>query len=322
MENKPLKCKICGKELLDSECEPYFYGIKRQIGCSECGEILKLQRLNIEHWNKFKNAQYDDPVEFENYYDDKPYTASDGSIVHVKTLDDCKTEYLITGRTKRVKAIIDDIDGARRHLYTDIGPYFEILESMFDKKNIFWKEAGNLFYYSKNAIVSYLVIHLKEYLDNREKEKSKYSIYRFINIINNNKKLLFEKQSICCVRTFNKSGDISKTFFEHFPIEDYLRQLSKILDDYGVLINSIDDYRNNVFAHSGNLKNKEESEGKLTLVNLRKIYNSLKVIYDGLSYSVAPDLFAQLSYDYNFWFGHLNQITEHYKKTVVEPRKK
>lgn len=320
MEEKPLKCKICGKDLLDDECEPIFYHVKKQIACSECQEVLNLQQLNIEHWDKFRSAQTDDPVEHNNFYDDKPFISNDGLSVLIKTLDDCTAKYVIDGRTKHVQEIIDDINHARRRLYTDIGPYFEILESMFDKKNIFWNEGGNLFYYCKNAIVSYLVIHLKEYLDNSKQNKSMYSIYRFINIINCNKKQLFKNQRICCVRTFRKSGDVAKTYFEHFPIEKYLMQLRIILDDYSALIDTIDDYRNNVFAHSGNLKNKEKSENTLTLINLRKIFNSLKIIYDGLSYSVAPDLFAQFDYHYNFWFDHLNQITEQHQKTITKSK--
>lgn len=316
---KEQKCKVCGRPL--SEEELFESTIKyHQNGCPDCAEILNLQKLAIEHWDKFKQAEMNNPIEDKNYSEEEPIVASDGSAITVKTLGAYSTSYEVEGRTNFVENVIKEIDVARRFLYQDIGPYFEILESMFNKNYRFWKDGGNLWLYVKNAIVSYIVIHLKEYLDNSKHNKSKHSIYRFINIIQNNNEKLFKKQKIFCVKSFKKSKDVMKTLFECFPIEEYLNRLDVLLQKYKSIIETIDDYRNNVYAHSGTLKKKEESENQFTLINLRKIFNSLKIVYDCLSYSIAPDKFAHLNYDYNIWYDHLNTISQFYETKVAKPQ--
>lgn len=318
---KEQRCKVCGRVL--NEDELFHSALKYgQKGCPDCSEILNLQKLAIEHWNKFKRAESDNPIEDKNYSDESTIMSDNGPIVAIRTLNSCKTSYEIEGRVHYVENVIKEIDSARRFLYQGIGPYFEILESMFDKKNRFWKDGGNLFVYTKNAIVSYIVIHLKEYLDNNKKNKSKHSIYRFKNIIENNSKKLFVDHKIYCIKKFEKSGDVMKTKFECFPIEEYLKRLDVVLLKYEGIIGTIDDYRDNVYAHTGELKNKDESEAQLTLINLRKIYNSLKIIFDCLSYSIAPDRFANLEYDFCILYDHLNSISEYYDKKVTKPLEK
>lgn len=312
---KVQKCKICGRVLSEDEALNSMFKY-RQLGCPDCLEILHLQTLAINHWDMFKRAESSNPVEDKNYSEEKPINLKDGSSITVRTLGAYETTYIAKGRTNYVENVIKEIDNVRRFLYQNIAPYFEILESMYNKNYQFWKDGGDLWFYVKNAVVSYIVIHLKEYLDNSKHNKSKHSIYRFKNIIENNSEKLFDNQKIFCVKTFKKSGDTMKTQFECFPIKEYFNRLDIILQKYQSIIDTIDDYRNNVYAHAGTLKNKDESETQLTLINLRKVFNSLKIIYDCLSYSIAPDRYATLKYTFNNWYDHLESISRYYANKV------
>lgn len=318
---KEQKCKICGRIL--SEEELFDAAIKYgQKGCPDCLEVLNLQKLAIEHWNAFVRAESNNPIEDKNYSEEKPILTKDGHKVTVRTLGAYETTYKIVGRTRAVKCFIKEVNDTRRFLYLNIGPYFEILESMFNENYRFWKDGGNLWFYTKNALVSYIVIHLKEYLDNGKQNKSRHSIYRFKNIIENNSESLFKKHKIYSIRTFKNSGDIVETQYECFPIKEYLNRLDVVLCKYERIIETIDDYRNNVYAHTGRLKRKDEDEPQLNLVNLRKVFNSLKIIFDCLSYSIAPDMFTNISCDFNIWYDHLNAISDYYDKKLINPQKK
>ena len=94
-------------------------------------------------------------------------------------------------------------------------------------------------------------------------------------------------------------------------------KLDAVLDGYRNIINAIDDYRDSQFAHIGEHK-KSESEAQLTYQNIIKIFNSLKIIYDGFLYSVAPDLFTNESVDFNVLYGRLNRISQYYYDNVTK----
>lgn len=289
----------------------------RNIYCKDCIEIAKLQKINIVHWNKFQYAEMNDPIEQRNYHKDKEDVLNG---LEVLTLDNFKKEYRVENRTKKAERLITEIEYARRHLYEDVKPYLYILETMFDKKYSFWKDGGNYWYYIRNSLVSYLVIHLKEFFDNG-KNKSKLSLYRIKNVVLNNKNNLYKRPKITCVRTFEKSGDVSNVAFENYPIDEYLKQLDVVLKEYEPIIQSIEDYRNNVYAHVGDLKDVINHQAQLTLKNIRKTVNALKVIFDGLSYSIAPDKFVNIQIDYNIWIDHLNIISRYYDEHVTKPLK-
>lgn len=89
---KEQKCKVCGRLL--SEEETFRSTIKYgQKGCPDCAEILNLQKLAIEHWDKFKQAESDNPIEDSNYSAERPIVVKDGSVVTVRTLGEYKTTY-------------------------------------------------------------------------------------------------------------------------------------------------------------------------------------------------------------------------------------
>ena len=303
------KCVICGIELSNDKRINSILKYKATY-CDDCVEVAKLQKISIDHWDKFKHAEAADPIEQKNYYED-----AENKIYGTKiyTLDTFKKEYKVEGRTKKAEQLIKEIDFARRHIYEDIIPYMLILESMFDKKYTFWKDGGNCWFYIRNSLISYLVIHLKEYFDNGM-NKSKLSLYRLKNIILNDKTNLYHKPKINCIRKFEKTGDVSNISFETYPIEDYFNQLVIVLEQYKPIVQSIEDYRNNVYAHVGKLRDKENHQEQMTLKNIRKTINALKIIFDDLSYSIAPDKYVNIEINYNIWLSRLNLISQFYEK--------
>lgn len=81
--------------------------------------------------------------------------------------------------------------------------------------------------------------------------------------------------------------------------------------------------RMHIVAHKcdcSRLEYEEYAEAKL--IKLRRIYGSLKIIYDGLIYSVAPDKHTNLFVENNIWYGNMNQISKYWKENVIEPRKR
>lgn len=118
-------------------------------------------------------------------------------------------------------------------------------------------------------------------------------------------------------KVIKKSNDIQKIKYPKIEIEKYLLKLDAVLDGYRNIINAIDDYRDSQIAHIGEHK-KSESEAQLTYQNIIKIFISLKIIYDGFPYSVAPDLFTNKSVNFNVLYGRLNRISQYYYDNVTK----
>lgn len=314
MENKN-KCIVCDKEVsVDNRFKSLMR--YRNVYCDDCEDVAKLQEINIKHWDAFQNAKSDDQVEQRNYFK----TREDKELgIESFTLDDYDEKYDVKSRFNNVQKIIDEIDYARKHIYTNIKPYMIILESMFDKKYKFWGDGGNYWVYVKDSLVSYLAIQIREYFDISKQNRSKLSLYRFKNIIQSNKKRLYLDSKITYSRKFKNSGETSVVSFTPYPIDEYLKQLDIVLEKYDPIIKSIEDYRDNVYAHVGELKNKEDHQAKMTLINFRKIVNTLTIIFDGLSYSIAPDKYVTIAkIDYNIYLNRLNEISMYYEENVTK----
>ena len=289
-------CEICGMKYEDIK-DPVKLLLNSHDKCPFCEKIIELQNHLIEHWQEFKKASASNPIELNNMTKGKD---------NVYSLDEHVSTFSFDGRTPFVKEMIEEIAKARKYLYEVVEPYMIILKSLYETKDSFWKEGGNLHYYVRNSSIQFVAIRLKEYL----KSDSKYSISKIKNKLVNNKKILFDHHHIFEIVEFKKTGDIIKTEFPHFNIIDYLNKLDKVLEGYSKTIDAIIDYRDNQFAHIGNLKMPIESPREFTYINTKRIFNSLKIIYDGFYYSLAPDLYTGLHYDFNIWFDHLNQITK------------
>ena len=303
------KCDICGM-LFDESNDLDVLMITGPAQCPHCKEINSLKNELIKHWNEFMNRESDNPLEHknmikdENYEDIYPYVKTESY-----TLDKYEKSFEIIGRTKRVQDYIDRVQAARKYLYEVVEPQMKILESLYERKDLFWKYGGNLHYHIRNASVQFVVIKLKEYLGS----SSKYSVHKLKNIIRDNKQRFFNEHCVVEVKRFEKSGDIMKTEYPHFEIDKYLDKLDDVLKSYAQIINAISDYRDTQFAHIDELKNPETSSKSLTYYNIKRVFNSLKIIYDGFYYSIAPDLFTNLFYDHQLWFDYLNQIAKEHE---------
>ena len=177
------------------------------------------------------------------------------------------------------------------------------------KKDVFWGETGNLLRYVHNASFEYVVIKLKELLSGN---KSKYSITKIRNILTNNKNKVFGNQNIFTVFKYD-NGEEFKIKYDPFPIIDYLDKINS----YKHIINAIADYRDNYFAHISERKDNKSSKN-LNYVNIKRIYNMIKLIYDGFLFAIAPDKLTSLFVEHNFMFFHLNNLVNKYKKEKGE----
>ena len=307
------KCDICGTTYDESNDLDDLI-IAGPAKCPCCKEITDLREELVKHADKFWEAETKNSVKQNNMIKEiVPSCCQDlSSVGGVITESYIEAQHSITyrveGRTKRVKDFIQRIAEARRYLYEVIEPHMEILESIFERKDLLWDYGGNLGGYVEVASVQLVVIRLKEYLS--KSSDSRFSIYKIKNIINTSKKAFFDDHRIIKVKTYVESGDKMETPFPHFEIDKYLDKLNNVLVSYEKVVNAISDYRDTQFAHIDKLKNPEESRKALTFVNLKRVFNSLKIIYDGLLYSVAPDLFTRLVYNHNLKFNVINSYIE------------
>ncbi len=320
------KCEICECEYEESNDLNYLI-LNGPAECPNCKDILALKEILTEHSNKFFNSRINDPVQCKNMIKNGEYNTEFGK-TETYTLDKCEEKRIPIKRTKRVIDIIEKITTARDFLYMKLEAKIQLLKSIYQNKDRFWLDGGNLVYHINEVTVEYVVIKLNEFLATNA-NNYKYSISKIRNMINNNKKAIYIEQKIILERKFKKSGDIQRIEYPRFEIEKYLLKLDAVLDGYRNIINAIDDYRDSQFAHIGEHK-KSESEAQLTYQNIIKIFNSLKIIYDGFLYSVAPDLFTNKSVNFNVLYGRLNRISQYYydnvtkihdaKKSVMEKR--
>lgn len=106
-------------------------------------------------------------------------------------------------------------------LYLEVYDQFEVLNSIYENKNAFCYEGGNLIRYVHNASFEFVVIKLKELLSGMN---SKCSIKKLRNIFENEKNRLFGKQKMFEVYKYD-NGDEFEEVFDVFPIADYLNKI-------------------------------------------------------------------------------------------------
>lgn len=305
----PKKCEICGK-YFEEPNDTSILILRRPSRCPDCKEILELRDLLADHWNKYQDLESNNPVEERNFIQDsEPIQNELGGTTTTYTLDDF-TEKIIVKRSHEVENIIESIERARNFLYFQVDAQFTILESLFERKDRFWDDGGNFKGYVRDASLQVLVIKLREYLGS----KSKLSLGKLRNRIHEKRKAIYLDGRPTIKKTFKRSGDVMETQFPIFPIEEYLSKLDTVLETYKSTIDAMIDYRDNLFAHLDSLKNAESAK-YMTFTNVKRIFNSLKVIYDGLLYSVAPDRFKHLRVEHNMWFDHMNHISEYWAKS-------
>lgn len=285
------KCDICECEFKESNDLDYLV-VHGPAKCPNCKNVIELRDCLHEYSRKIANIEITNPIYDKNMVKEKTYDYEIGK-VEIFSLDKFDIEKVIVGRTKTIKDHINRIDEARKFLYVDLEPKINILKSIYHKKDKFWEYGGYLVFHVSEVTVEYVVIKLNEFFGD-----SKYSINKIRNIINNDKTKIYDKQKIIMKRTYKTSGDIQEIIYERFNIEKYLLKLDNILSEYENILKAFKDIRNTQFAHLGEPK-KEESKSKLTYLNLIKIFNTLKIIYDGFLYSIAPDLYTPIIVESN-----------------------
>jgi hypothetical protein len=278
--------------------------------CDECRRIEELKEILSDYSNNQHGKAWKNVIHKQNMVED-----NEQPIEHVKIFS-ARTYHIsfrVINRSKRIIEIIDLIDETRKMLYLEVAGQFEVLDSIYENKNVFWNEGGNLIRYVHNASFAFVVIKLKELLSGMN---SKCSIKKLRNIFENEKNRLFGEQKIFEVYKYD-NGDEFEEVFDVFPIVDYLNKIDELLNEYSNSINAINDFRDNYFAHIGELKD-ENSSKNLSYKNIKRIFNLIKLIYDGFLYGISPDKYASLIVDHNIWFSHLDLIVNDYKKNKIK----
>ena len=291
MNNNVYKCPICGKKYKTNKPIDFKYFDL----CPDCKEIIELQKIiklysDTEKYKMFKAAN-------------KIITSVDDN-TDIKVSYSINETYLVQ-RPDQVSNIINKIKKARNFLYFDLGPQINILYSLLNEKDVFWAEGGNLKYFIFKSTIQYIIIKLKELING---SNSKISITTLLNTIEKDKITLYDKQKIYRIITNDKTKKFEEVLFDTFPIIDYINSIKNVLNSYEEILNCIKDIRDKECAHLERIN--ETNLSKLQSFDIRRIYNSIKIIYDGLYFSLAPDLYDDREYDPNICISHLNNIVE------------
>ena len=308
------ECKYCGLEY-DSYDDVESLLSHGAGECKECKTINEINEFFHKYSNNHSSKVWSNKIHERNMIKDNILYSSG---VTSYTLAKHKTSYRVEKRTNRVQAIIDKISYIRDYLYFSLNPIFEILDSIYIKKDCFWDETGNLIRYVHNCCFQEALLKLREILLDGS---CKYSIKRISNSLLADSKYVFKEQKIYERLEFEDSKDVIEESFEPFSIENFVKLIEKVLDENEGILDAIKDYRDNQIAHINELKN-PDSPKMLSYVNLKRMFSLAKCIYDGFLYVTAPDKYASIIFDSNIWFSHLNEICKDSKKYREEQREK
>jgi len=300
-------CRHCGKLLSDDTNLKLVFEYETDKLCEECTKVQDVIKFVSDYSHNHSNKVWRNEIHERNMI---PDNIDYGSGVKSYTLAKHTSSYKVIKRTKRVQSLVDKIVYIREYLYFNLNPIFEILDSIYIKKDKFWNETGNLIRYVHNTCFQEAVLKLSELLINGS---SKYSIKKIKNSLLADSKYVFMEQEIYERMEFEKSGDVLEERFEPFDINTFVDLIDGTLDYYKAITNALKDYRDTRFAHIDELHS-DESSKTLSYVNLKRMFSLTKAIYDGFLYVVAPDKYATIILDSNIWFSHLNEMTDAYKR--------
>ena len=307
-------CKYCGLEYdgYDDIESIFQYGPGE---CKKCNSIEKLIEFISNHDKNHEDKICNNKVYERNMIKDN-YDYGNG--VTSYTLAKHTSTYRVERRTNRVQQVIDKISFIRDYLYFNLQPIFEILDSIYINKDQFWKDTGNLIIYVHNWCFQESVLKLRELLMDGS---CKYSVKKISNTLLADSEYVFKEQEIYERLEFDESKDVMEEKYEPFDINSFIDLINKILEENASILDAMKDYRDNQFAHIGNLK-KENSPRKMSYDNLKRMFSLAKAIYDGFLFVVAPDKYASIFFDSNIRFSHLNELSKLYKKHLEEEKKK
>lgn len=306
MKPNKKKCEICGYEYDEYDNLDDLI-TKGPSKCPHCIKVLELRNIMEKYYLlHFKNVTSNE-IYKKNLYPDNSrrniFLGNNSS----STLDKFEKYYNFKKRSKIIVDLIERINFVREYLITRIGAQFEILDSIYEKKNMFWKETGNFLYFCHDASFQYVIIKMKELISGYN---SRYSVSKIKNIIRNNYNSI-QQQRIYEIREYKRSRDIQKDELPKFPISDFVKKVEEVLKEFESIIEVINGLRDKAFVHL-DIINIEAYYKQIKYIDLKRIFSTLKIIYDGFLFIVAPDEFNQLSMDYNMWFSHLDQIVHEY----------
>ena len=300
-------CKYCGLE---------FDGYKNGPNeCDKCISLVKLNEFVVKYDNNHVEKVLKNKIHNKNMIRDN-YDYGNG--VTFYTLAKHSSTYRIVKRTKRVQIVIDKISFIRDYLYFNLQPVFEILDSIYINRDQFWADSGNLVRYVHNCCFQEAVLKLRELLMDGS---CKYSVKKICNTLLADSKYVFKEQEIYERLEFEESKDVMEERFEPFDISEFVELINNVLDANKALLEAMKDYRDNQFAHIGNLKN-ENSSKQMSYVNVKRMFSLAKIIYDAFLFVVAPDKYASIIFDSNICFIHLNELSKVYKQYKEEERKR
>lgn len=312
--NKKNLCRYCGIEYNESNETLPFFNISNSV-CDNCKTIDKLYEFvsNYEKENKhkiFTNKFYNKNLVNENFNNE----------IKIKSfiLAQHTLTYRVVKRTNRVKNVIDKIIFIRDYLYLNLEPIFLILDSIYIKKDLFWKDSGNLALYVKRCCFQEAVLKLREILMDGS---CKYSVKKICNTLLAESKYIFKEQEIYEILEFKISKDRIEERYEPFDINAFVNLINNAMEENKFILNSMKDYRDNQFAHIGNLKSRDSSK-KLSYYNLKRMFSLAKTIYDSFLFTIAPDKYTSIVVDPNIRFSHLNELSRIYKIYCEEEKKR
>lgn len=307
-------CKYCGLEYEDYDDLESL--IKFGSGkCDKCTGLEKIVSFVSDYSSNHSDCVWKNKVHERNMIKDN-HQYSNG--VTSFTLAEHTTSYRVERRTKRVQGVIDKIIFIREYLYMNLEPIFDILDSIYIKRDAFWNDTGNLIRYVHNCCFQEAVLKLRELLMDGS---CKYSVKKICNTLLSDSKYVFKGQEIYERIEFLESKDIMEEKYQPFNIEKFVELITSVLEENKNILDAMKDYRDNRFAHIDELKN-ENSSKEMSYVNLKRMFSLAKNIYDGFLFAVAPDKYAHIIFDSNIWFSHLNEMSNVYKTHIEEIKKR
>jgi len=298
------KCYFCNTMFDDSD--EMIHKINGITYCEKCSNVFAFANKISEYY-----ISVNEKIDNDSFFDEINKTliySSNGFQMH-----DCLYKKKIVSKTtdKEIIKLIEKIESVRRFLCIEVGGYFKILDSIYEDRNIFWDETGDLLRYVHNASFENIVLKLKELLN----PDCKYSIPKIMKTLDGNKENYSKKIKMYCILD-DKKGFTKELKYDTYSIDAFIIDVNDLLNNSKKIIDDARLLRNKYLAHIEDIDwNKYKIE--LSFVNLKRLYKTIETIYGFSIMVLSPDRLAENIFDDNFRFNHLDAIVEEYKKNKL-----
>ena len=269
-----LKCSIC-EDNFESAVSPHYRLSDNTVVCPNCQKIGELKEMFLEFDSRSCDSANSEVSE-DNQQLDAAYDV--------------------------VNDFVDRINFVREFLYAKIGAHLKILDSISNNQDIFWKESGDLPLFVFEGSFQYVVIKLKEFIGS----KSKYSLGKIKNILLDNCSRFSKKIEMHGGWAIDET---KSAFAQRHTIKNYVDKVDEVTKKYEATINAIKKLRDKRFAHL-DAADVSSYYSELNCFDLKRIFNLLKIIYDGFLYLIAPDEYCSLIVPNNLQLVHLNNLAK------------